>query len=299
MGTVNKEYASSTFAMYFSIPENLLSLYNAVNGTSYDDTSELVMNTLQSEDGIADSVFSKMANDLSFIFHSNLSLYEHQSTYNPNMPLRMLFYVSQLLKEYITGKDLYRGRVIEIPTPMFVVFYNGRRDIPDKITMKLSEQMAVKVEEPSMELTVTAYNINSGRNIELMESCKPLSQYSEFIFRMRSALAGKKTNSEKSDAIRHVIEECINDNIMSQFLREHREAVMKASLVEYNEQDEREGILLDGIEQGYDKGREEQRKEDEKIIAEMNTTLKQTKTELAETKELVKKLEAQLAALKS
>jgi flagellar biosynthesis/type III secretory pathway protein FliH len=178
---------------------------------------------------------------------------------------------------------------------MFVVFYNGRRDIPDKITMKLSEQMAVKVEEPSMELTVTAYNINSGRNIELMESCKPLSQYSEFIFRMRSALAGKKTNPEKSDAIRHVIEECINDNIMSQFLSEHREAVMKASLVEYNEQDEREGILLDGI----DKGREEQRIEDEKIIAEMNTTIKQTKTELAETKELVKELEAQLAALKS
>ena len=74
---------------------------------------------------------------------------------------------------------------------------------------------------------------------------------------------------------------------------------MKASLVEYNEQDEREGILLDGIEQGYDKGREEQRIEDEKIIAEMNTTIKQTKTELAETKELVKKLEAQVAALKS
>ena len=74
---------------------------------------------------------------------------------------------------------------------------------------------------------------------------------------------------------------------------------MKASLVEYNEQDEREGILLDGIEQGYDKGREEQRIEDEKIIAEMNTTIKQTKTELAETKELVKELEAQLAALKS
>ena len=106
---------------------------------------------------------------------------------------------------------------------------------------------------------------------------------------------------EISDAIRHVIEECINDNIMSQFLSEHREAVMKASLVEYNEQDEREGILLDGI----DKGREEQRIEDEKIIAEKDAciaekdaTITQTNTELAQTRERIKELEAQVAALK-
>ena len=135
-----------------------------------------------------------------------------------------------------------------------------------------------------MELTVTAYNINSGRNIELMVNCKPLSQYSEFIYRMRSALAGKKTNSEKSGAIKHVIEECINDNIMSQFLREHKEAVMKASLVEYNEQDEREGILLDGIEQGYDKGREDQRIEDEKIIAEKDSDIDEMKAMIKELK---------------
>ena len=104
---------------------------------------------------------------------------------------------------------------------------------------------------------------------------------------------------EISDAIRHVIEECINDNIMSQFLSEHREAVMRASLVEYNEEDEREGILLDGIEQGYDKGREEQRIEDEKIIAEMGARLEEKDARLEENDARIKELEVQVAALKS
>ena len=257
MKTVNREYVSSTFAMYFSERKNLLSLYNAVNGTDYDDTAALEMNTLQGEDGVSDSVFSRIANDLSFIFHSTMSLYEHQSTLNWNMPLRMLFYVCQLLRKRINGKELYRERKILIPTPVFVVFYNGRKDMPDKLVMKLSEQMMVQVDEPGLELTVTAYNINAGHNRELMEKCRPLYEYAFFIASVRQNIEGKKTDAEKTAAIEAAIDSCIRDDIMKDFLTEHREAVIRVNLVEYNEQDEREGILLDGIEQGMELGIEQ------------------------------------------
>ena len=118
--------------------------------------------------------------------------------------------------------------------------------MPDKLVMKLSEQMMVQVDEPGLELTVTAYNINAGHNRELMEKCRPLYEYAFFIASVRQNIEGKKTDAEKTAAI----DSCIRDDIMKDFLTEHREAVIRVNLVEYNEQDEREGILLDGIEQG-------------------------------------------------
>ena len=179
---------------------------------------------------------------------------KHQSTLNGNLPLRMLFYVSQLLRKLVKGRDLYREREVMIPTPKFVVFYNGRKDMPDKLVMKLSEQMAVPVADPELELTVTAYNINAGHNVVLMEKCRPLKEYADFIDRVRCALKGKKTDAEKIAALEKVIDECIRDGIMKDFLVGHREAVIKMNLVEYNEQDEREGILEDGKEIGIEQG---------------------------------------------
>ena len=127
--------------------------------------------------------------------------------------------------------------------------------MPDKVVMKLSDQMAVVVEEPELELTVTAYNINAGHNTALMENCRPLGEYVDFIDRVRLELRGKKTDAAKIAALEKVIDECIRDGIMKDFLINHREAVIKMNLVEYNEQDEREGILEDGIEIGKEQGR--------------------------------------------
>ena len=126
--------------------------------------------------------------------------------------------------------------------------------MPDKLVMKLSEQMMVQVDEPGLELTVTAYNINAGHNRELMEKCRPLYEYAFFIASVRQNIEGKKTDAEKTAAIEAAIDSCIRDDIMKDFLTEHREAVIRVNLVEYNEQDEREGILLDGIEQGIQQG---------------------------------------------
>ena len=142
---------------------------------------------------------------------------KHQSTLNGNLPLRMLFYVCQLLR-------------------------------------KLVKEMAVPVADPELELTVTAYNINAEHNAVLMEKCRPLKEYADFIDRVRCALKGKTTDGEKLAALEKMIDECIRDGIMKDFLENHREVVIKMNLVEYNEQDEREGILEDGIEQGMERG---------------------------------------------
>ncbi|MBR4207084.1 MAG: hypothetical protein IKQ88_00680 [Lachnospiraceae bacterium] len=123
-----------------------------------------------------------------------------------------------------------------------------------QLLRKLVKEMAVPVADPELELTVTAYNINAGHNAVLMEKCRPLKEYADFIDRVRCALKGKKTDAEKIAALEKVIDECIRDGIMKDFLVGHREAVIKMNLVEYNEQDEREGILEDGIEQGMERG---------------------------------------------
>lgn len=146
--------------------ENLLSLYNAVNGTNYTNAEDLVVNTLEN------AIYMNMKNDMSFIFDFFLNLYEHQSTFNPNMPLRNLFYLSRLLQVLVEDKNLYGRRPVKIPTPRFVVFYNGTEEASERQVLRLSEAFEKPMEEPEVELCVTVLNINPGNNRALMESCR-------------------------------------------------------------------------------------------------------------------------------
>ena len=84
----NRKYKDTVFRMLFTDRKNLLSLYNAVNGSSYEDPDALEIVTLEN------AIYMGMKNDLAFIVDTGLFLYEHQSTYNPNMPLRDLFYIA-------------------------------------------------------------------------------------------------------------------------------------------------------------------------------------------------------------
>ncbi len=86
--TANRKYKNTVFRMLFSDKVNLLSLYNAINDSNYTDPNQLEIVTLEN------AVYMGMKNDLSFLIDTSLFLYEHQSTYNPNMPLRDLFYIS-------------------------------------------------------------------------------------------------------------------------------------------------------------------------------------------------------------
>ena len=117
--TANREYKSRIFTMLYSEPERALELYNAVNNTNYDNPELLEINTLEN------AIYMGMKNDVSFVLDARMSLYEHQSTVNPNLPLRFLFYVADVYSGMLIGGNQYSRTKMKIPEPRFLIFYNG------------------------------------------------------------------------------------------------------------------------------------------------------------------------------
>lgn len=176
---VQRNFKDTVFRMIFKERENLLSLYNAVNQTSYTDVENLEITTLEN------AVYMNYKNDISFVFDFELLLYEHQSTCNPNMPLRDLLYVSRVLQSRIRDENLYSKRLIRIPAPKFVVFYNGTDFQPEQQILRLSEAFEKKQERPALELNVIVYNINLGHNQELLGTCRLLKEYAQYVEQVR------------------------------------------------------------------------------------------------------------------
>lgn len=155
---VNRKYKDTIFRMLFSNKRNLLSLYNALNGRNYEDPEELEIVTLEN------AVYMGMKNDLAFILDLNLFLFEHQSTYNPNIPLRDLLYIASEYQKLVTTKSLYASSIVKIPAPRFVVFYNGERKIGEYMEHRLSEAYENLTGDPALELKVVVINVNDGYN---------------------------------------------------------------------------------------------------------------------------------------
>ena len=177
--TANRKYKDTVFRMLFSDKENLLSLYNAISRTEYEDPEELEIVTLKS------AVYMGMKNDLAFIIDMNLLLYEHQSTYNPNSRLRDLFYISAEYQKLVNRKSLYSSSLQKIPAPYFIVFYNGTEKKEEYWENSLSEAYENMTGEPRLELKVITLNINDGHNKELMEQCRTLREYAQYVAKVR------------------------------------------------------------------------------------------------------------------
>jgi hypothetical protein len=178
----NREYKSDVFSMLLEDPKNALEIYNALNGTNYKDPS--VVQIVLLNKGISLSV----RNDAEFVIDFELNIYEHQSTYNPNMPLRGLVYFVEKLDEFIKGRDIYGRRLIKIPTPHFVVFYNGTEKRPEKEVLRLSDAFYHPTDDPELELKCTVYNINPGYNETLLQNCPVLREYMTFVGKVRHNL---------------------------------------------------------------------------------------------------------------
>ncbi|HIW83279.1 MAG TPA: hypothetical protein H9873_03025, partial [Candidatus Dorea gallistercoris] len=140
----NRLYKSRLFVMIFEEKRKLLELYNAVSGKHYEDPELLEINTLEN------AIYMSMRNDLSFLIDARLSLYEHQSTYSPNLPMRFLLHLVDLLSGMTIDENLYGSRKVLIPPPRFVVFYNGEEEQPDRKILKLSDLYAVEEEKPRL-----------------------------------------------------------------------------------------------------------------------------------------------------
>lgn len=222
---VQRNYKDTLFRMVFKEKKNLLSLYNALNKTAYTNVDDLEITTLDN------AIYMNYKNDISFVFDFELMLYEHQSTYNPNMPLRDLLYVSRLLQNRIRDEDLYSKKLVKIPAPKFVVFYNGTDLKPEQQTLRLSDAYEKQQEQPSLELTVIVYNINLGHNQTLLETCQLLKQYAQYVEQVRKF--AKKLPS--SEAIKQAVDHCIRYGILSEFLSANRAEAIVMSIFEYDE----------------------------------------------------------------
>ena len=260
---VNRLYKSRIFAMLYQDKKELLDLYNAISGKHYEDPELLEINTLEN------AIYMTMRNDLSFLIDFRLSLYEHQSTYSPNLPLRDLFYISDLYSGMVKDENLYGIKLVQIPAPQFVIFYNGMKEMPDRTVLRLSDAYSVKEENPALELTAVMLNINRGHNEKLKGLCKSLKDYSEYTARVREYA----DTMPISEAVEQAICECIQEGVLAEFLKQNRAEAKQVSIYEYDEEkhmrQERETFWEDGwaagreegIREGEERGREAGRKE--------------------------------------
>ena len=284
--TVNRNYKDTVFRMLFSDRRNLLSLYNAISGAHYNDPEKLEIVTLEN------AIYMGMKNDLAFIIDTDLFLYEHQSTYNPNMPLRDLFYISSEYQKLVDKKSLYSSVLQKIPAPQFIVFYNGTEKKKDSWVNHLSEAFENLSGNPKLELEVLTININEGHNPELMEQCQILREYAQYVDCVRRYAK----EFELIDAIEQAVDECIQRNILSEFLRKNKAEVIAMSIFEYDKEEEErklrkaeyEAGVEDGIKSGISEGKILAKREDTIALNKLGLPVEQIAMALQVDVELAK-----------
>ena len=246
---LNRKYKDRLFRFIFSDKGNLLQLYNAINDSHYNNPDDLVITTID------DVVYMGMKNDLSFIIDDIMSLYEHQSTHSPNLPLRGLFYFSAMYRNYIEPmkQKLYTDSPLRIPFPVYLVFYNGSMEEPERKEIPLSDLFIQngKGLQPALECTALLLNINVGHNQKLMEKCRILKEYAQFIHTIRSKIS---VGLPFQEAVETAVEDCISQNILSEILRKNKAEVIDMILTEYDENEFREFLKEDSWKKGHEAG---------------------------------------------
>ena len=242
---VNRIYKDRLYKMIFNDKSELLKLYNAINGTHYDDPAMLTITTLDN------AIYMTMENDLSFIIDMRLALYEQQSTVNPNLPLRFLMYITDIYSAYTKDMNIYGSKKVQIPLPSFVIFYNGVKSQPDRTEFLLSELFHPTTDQPALELKAVMLNINKGHNQELMNACHTLRDYSEYVARIRTYSA----EMPLTDAVEKAITECIHENILRDFLLKNRAEAKAMSIYEYDEEKTLRMFRDEGYEDGERNGK--------------------------------------------
>ena len=224
----NRKHKDTLFRKIFGTEEHkkyLLSLYNAVNHSDYSNLEDLQLVTLD------DVLFVSMKNDVAFLFDCKINLYEHQSTLNPNMPLRGFMYMAKLWQNWIQKqqKNIYTKKLVKIPTPQYTVFYNGTEETEDRYELYLSDAFETVPKIGKYEWTAEVYNINIGKNKELMSHCKALWEYANFVQMVRIYY---KESRDETEAIKKALEKAIEGKYLDGYFEKEREEVFMTTLLE-------------------------------------------------------------------
>ena len=251
----NREHKSSLFCLSLREKKDLLELYNAINGSDYQNPEELIIYTIE------DAVYIGIKNDISFLFGEMLSLYEHQSSQNPNMPMRGLLYLARNYESYIDQNSLniYGSKQLTFPLPQYYVFYNGTWEEPDRQELRLTDAFPkIDGKEPCLECKAVLLNINYGHNAELLKKCKRLKDYAQFIHYIRRNQA---ESMNLTDAVDEAIDRCIKENVLKELLLKCRGEVRDMVLTTFNkelyERDLKETCMEEGRAEGMAQGRAE------------------------------------------
>lgn len=269
---VQRIHKDKLFRFIFRDKKKLLQLYNAINQTSYEDVRQLTIMTLENV------IYLGYKNDVSFLLDWALCLIEHQSTWNPNIPLRGFLYFARLFRAYIEKAEvnIYGTKQILLPFPLFLVFYNGTEERPERDVMYLSKSfvkpknMNSDFATPALECQAVVLNINYGKNKELMDKCRPLLDYSRFISYIRENI---EKGHRPQTAVNLAVDRCLQEDVLTDVLKEHRKEVVTMFLDEYDDEiftkrmykaiaeEAKESGLNEGLERGIEQGIEEGRKE--------------------------------------
>lgn len=243
----NRLYKDRVFKFIFGNPENkewTLSLYNAVNGSNYSNPDDIQFNTIE------DAVYMSMKNDVSFIILDEMNLWEHQSSFNPNMPMRFLTYGTQLYEKFTATSGYYKfsRKLQRLPKPHCICFYNGTEEQPEQQVLKLSDAFGG---EGDIEVKVKMLNVNYGKNRALMETCQPLREYAWLVDRVREH---QRVMQNLEAAVDASIDEMPDSFVIRTLIEAHRAGVKKMFLTEYDEEkmkeQERKEAFADGVDAG-------------------------------------------------
>ena len=229
---MNRQYRDRLFKFIFGNPEHkewTLSLYNAINGTNYTNPNDIQLTTIE------DAVYMGMKNDTSFLVTEVMNFWEQQSTFNPNLPMRILIYAGMVYAKYVETSDdyyIYSSKQQKAPVPKCICFYNGADKKADRTILKLSDSFP-EGSDPDIEVKVTMININYGQNKELMEACQSLKDYSWLVDKIRS---NKKKMSSLEAAVDAALTAMPNDSVIKSFLLENQAEVKRMCITEYNEE---------------------------------------------------------------
>ncbi len=245
----NREHKDRLFMFIFGCEENreyTLSLYNAINKSNYTDAEAIQFTTIKN------ILYLGIRNDVSFIISDQMNLFEHQSTFNPNMPVRLLQYVGHLYEQYIAQNKLneFGKRLLSLPVPKLLVFYNGRDEKEDEQILKLTDSFP-KNAVSDVEVKVRMLNINYGKNKALLDACKPLSEYAWFVEIVRQ---NQNQGMSLQEALNNAIAQMPTDFILYSFFKTHQAEVYGMLMDEYNEEKVMNKFYEDGREEGEKRG---------------------------------------------
>ena len=252
-GSHNKNYKDGVFRLLFNEPKAASELYYALTCERCDEKDiELIT--------LGDVLASPFKNDLAFIVGEKaMIISEHQSTLNANMPLRILLYLGRLMENFLSLKDLktslYDARPLKLPSPQFVVLYNGDAEWHvDNLSLSSLFNSDIEKALGYIELTVPIININKGKSPAIEARSKILSEYTALIATVKDFV---KQGDIIDNAVKKAIKWCKGTGILEDFLLRHGGVIVSILSDEFDleasRKNDREYWMEEGLKEGQKK----------------------------------------------